>query len=54
MTSTATNAGSAMIEVYFKHGTNPDMAAVNVQNRATKAQGLLPAELTRLGVTTKK
>ena len=40
MTSTATNAGSATIEVYFKQGTNPDMAAVNVQNRVTKAQGL--------------
>lgn len=52
MTSTATNAGSATIEVYFKQGTNPDMAAVNVQNRVTKAQGLLPAEVTRIGVST--
>lgn len=54
MTSTATNAGSATIEVYFKQGTNPDMAAVNVQNRVTKAQGLLPAEVTRIGVSTQK
>ena len=54
MTSTATNAGSATIEVYFKQGTNPDMAAVNVQNRVTKAQGLLPAEVTRIGVSTQR
>ena len=49
MTSTSTNAGSASIEIYFKQGTDPDMAAVNVQNRVTKAQGLLPAEVTRIG-----
>ena len=54
MTSTATNAGSATIEVYFKQGTNPDMAAVNVQNRVSMAQGLLPAEVTKVGVTTQK
>lgn len=54
MTSTSTNAGSATIEVYFKQGTDPDMAAVNVQNRVTKAQGLLPAEVTRIGVSTQK
>lgn len=52
--STATNAGTASIEVYFKQGTDPDMAAVNVQNRVSKAQGLLPAEVTRIGVTTAK
>ena len=39
MTSTATNNGSATIQVYFKQGTDPDMAAVNVQNRVTQAQG---------------
>ena len=54
MTSTSTNAGSASIEIYFKQGTDPDMAAVNVQNRVTKAQGLLPAEVTRIGVSTQK
>jgi HAE1 family hydrophobic/amphiphilic exporter-1 len=50
MTSTATNQGSATITVLFKHGTNPDMAAVNVQNRVQQAQALLPAEVTRVGV----
>lgn len=54
ITSTATNNGSAEITVYFKQGTDPDMAAVNVQNRVSKAQGLLPAEVTRIGVTTMK
>ena len=54
MTSTASNQGQATITVYFKQGTNPDMAAVNVQNRVSKAQGLLPAEVTRVGVTTQK
>lgn len=54
ITSTATNAGTATIQVYFKQGTDPDMAAVNVQNRVSKAQGLLPAEVTKIGVTTNK
>ena len=54
MTSTASNNGSASISVYFKQGTNPDMAAVNVQNRVAKAQGLLPAEVTKVGVITSK
>ena len=54
MNSTATNSGSATIQVYFKQGTDPDMAAVNVQNRVSKAQGLLPAEVTRIGVVTEK
>lgn len=54
MSSTATNTGEASIEVYFKQGTDPDMAAVNVQNRVTKAQGLLPAEVTQVGVITQK
>lgn len=52
--STATNAGSAMITVYFKQGSNPDMAAVNVQNHVSQAQALLPAEVTRAGVTVSK
>ena len=54
MTSTATNSGSATITVYFKQGTNPDMAAVNVQNRVSRVQGLLPQEVTKIGVTTQK
>ena len=54
MSSTATNAGSATINVIFKQGTDPDMAAVNVQNRVSRAQGLLPADVTRVGVQTMK
>ncbi len=54
ITSTATNSGSAQINVYFKQGTDPDMATVNVQNRVSKAQGLLPSEVTKIGVTTQK
>lgn len=54
MTSTATNTGDATIQIYFHQGTDPDMAAVNVQNRVTKAQGLLPAEVTQVGVITSK
>ena len=54
ITSTATNSGSAEILVYFKQGTDPDMAAVNVQNRVSKAQGLLPSEVTKIGVSTTK
>lgn len=54
MTSTATNTGDATIQIYFHQGTDPDMAAVNVQNRVTKAQGLLPAEVTKVGVITSK
>ena len=54
MQSTATNNGTAMIMVYFKQGSDPDMAAVNVQNRVSQAQALLPAEVTRVGVTVSK
>ena len=54
MTSTASNAGTVSITVYFKQGTDPDMAAVNVQNRVSKATGQLPAEVTQVGVTTSK
>ena len=54
MTSTASNDGSATIEVFFKQGINADMAAVNVQNRVARATSLLPAEVTRAGVITAK
>ena len=54
ISSTATNSGSATITVYFNQGTDPDMAAVNVQNRVSMAEGLLPAEVTQIGVTTMK
>ncbi len=54
MTSTSSNDGSATINIYFKLGTNPDMAAVNVQNRVSRATPLLPQEVTRAGVTTAK
>ncbi|MEN6456039.1 MAG: efflux RND transporter permease subunit, partial [Prolixibacteraceae bacterium] len=54
MTSSASNNGSAAIEVYFKQGTNADMAAVNVQNRVARAQSILPSEVTRAGVITAK
>ena len=54
MTSTATNSGTVSITVYFKQGTDPDMAAVNVQNRVSRATGQLPAEVTQVGVTTSK
>ena len=54
MTSTASNDGSAVVEVYFKQGTDPDMAAVNVQNRVALANSLLPSEVTKYGVTTAK
>ncbi|MDE6278725.1 MAG: efflux RND transporter permease subunit, partial [Paramuribaculum sp.] len=52
--STATNTGSATITVHFEQGFDPDMAAVDVQNRVAKAQSLLPAEVTRVGVLTQK
>lgn len=54
MTSTATNTGTASITIYFKQGTDADMAVVNVQNRVASAQGLLPAEVTKSGVTIRK
>lgn len=54
MTSTASNTGSAEITVYFKQGTDTDMAAVNVQNKVSTATSLLPAEVTKVGVTTMK
>ena len=54
MESTATNNGSATITVYFKQGFDPNMAAVDVQNRVSAASNLLPAEVTQVGVTTRK
>lgn len=54
MTSSATNTGSADITVTFKPGTDPDMAAVDVQNRVSKASSQLPSEVTRVGVITQK
>ena len=54
MTSTAANNGSARITVYFRQGTDPDMATVNVQNRIATAEGLLPAEVTQSGITVRK
>ncbi len=54
ITSIASNTGDATITIYFKQGTDPDMAAVNVQNRVSTALSLLPSEVTRNGVTTTK
>ena len=54
MVSSATNNGSASIQIYFRQGTDGDMAMVNVQNRIASAQSLLPAEVTKSGVTVKK
>lgn len=54
MTSSASNDGTATITINFKLGTNPDLAAVNVQNRVARASSLLPAEVTRAGVVTAK
>ena len=54
MVSSATNSGSASIQVYFRQGTDGDMAMVNVQNRIASAQSLLPAEVTKSGVSVKK
>lgn len=54
MTSTATNTGQASITVYFRQGTDPDMATVNIKNRVAEAEGLLPAEVTQIGVNVAK
>mgnify|MGYP002623718554 CR=1 FL=1 len=54
MNSSASNSGSAQIQIYFEQGTDPDMAAVKVQNRVSMAQGLMPAEVTRVGIFTMK
>jgi HAE1 family hydrophobic/amphiphilic exporter-1 len=54
MSSTASNDGTLAITVYFKQGTNPDQAAVNVQNRVAQATSQLPAEVVQQGITTTK
>lgn len=54
MTSSATNNGTATVTIYFRQGTDPDMATVNVQNRIASAQGSLPAEVIRTGITVRK
>ena len=54
MTSTSTNTGSGSITVYFKQGTDPDMATINTKNRVSEAEGLLPTEVTKIGVTVEK
>lgn len=54
ITSSASNDGNASIQVYFKQGVDPDIAAVNVQNRVNRATPLLPSEVTRSGVVTQK
>ena len=54
MESSATNSGGASIRVYFKQGTNPDMAAVNVQNCVSRATRQLPTEVNEVGVTVRK
>ena len=54
MTSTSTNTGSGNITVYFKQGTDPDMATINTKNRVSEAERLLPAEVTKIGVTVEK
>ncbi len=54
ITSTSTNSGTCTITIYFKQGTNPDMAVVNVQNRVSSVQGQLPSEVTKSGVAVRK
>ena len=54
MTSTATSTGDVTIMVYFKQGTDPNIAAVNVQNRVSQAEALLPSDVLKVGVTTIK
>lgn len=54
MTSTASNSGSATINVFFESGVNPDIAAVNVQNLVSQASSLLPSEVVETGVTVRK
>jgi len=54
MTSTSANDGSMSLNVYFKLGTNPDLAAVNVQNRVSKAVNQIPQEVVQAGISTQK
>ena len=54
MSSSASNTGSANVSVFFRQGTDPDMAMVNVQNRVATVQGRLPSTVTRAGITVRK
>ena len=54
MSSTASNNGSASIGIFFRQGTDPDIAMVNVQNRAATVQGRLPADVVKGGLTVRK
>ena len=54
MTSSASNNGTASIGIFFRQGTNPDMAMVNVQNRAATVQGRLPSDVVKSGLTVRK
>ncbi|MDB5273329.1 MAG: hydrophobe/amphiphile efflux family transporter [Chitinophagaceae bacterium] len=54
MTSTSSNDGALILNVYFKLGTNPDLAAVNVQNRVSKATSQIPQEVIQAGISTQK
>ena len=54
MSSTASNVGMASISVFFRQGTDPDMAMVNVQNRAATVQGRLPSDVVKSGITVRK
>ena len=54
MTSKASSNGDVDINIYFKQGSDPDMATVNVQNRVTRAQSLLPADVNKVGVKVEK
>ncbi|MBQ0119906.1 MAG: efflux RND transporter permease subunit [Bacteroidales bacterium] len=54
ITSSASSTGEVAINVYFKQGVDADMAAVNVQNRVSKAMALLPADVTKVGVSVEK
>ena len=54
MTSKASSNGDVEINVYFKQGSDPDMATVNVQNRVARAQALLPADVNKVGVKVEK
>lgn len=54
MTSNSSNDGSLTVSVYFKQGTDPDIAAVNVQNRVSKATSQIPQEVVQAGISTQK
>ena len=54
MTSSASNNGTASIGIFFRQGTDPNMAMVNVQNRAATVQGRLPSDVVKGGLTVRK